>query len=63
LYTDGLIEDRRRDITEGFTALAEAMGPAASRSAEQTCTEVQAALLGSASRADDICLLAARLTS
>jgi PAS domain S-box-containing protein len=63
LYTDGLIEDRRRDITEGFTALAEAMGPAASRSAEQTCTAVQAALLGSATRADDICLLAARLTS
>lgn len=63
LYTDGLIEDRRRDITEGFTALAKAMGPAASRSAEQTCTAVQAALLGSAARADDICLLAARLTS
>jgi PAS domain S-box-containing protein len=63
LYTDGLIEDRRRDITEGFTALAKAMGPAASRSAEQTCTAVQTSLLGSASRADDICLLAARLTS
>ena len=63
LYTDGLIEDRRRDITEGFTALAEAMGPAASRSAEQTCTAVQAALLGSATRADDVCLLAARLGS
>ena len=63
LYTDGLIEDRRRDITEGFTALAKAMGPAASRSAEETCTAVQAALLGSATRADDICLLAARLTS
>ena len=63
LYTDGLIEDRRRDITEGFAALADAMGPAASRSAEQTCTAVQTALLGSASRADDVCLLAARLTS
>ena len=63
LYTDGLIEDRRRDITEGFTKLAEAMRPAASRSAEQTCTAVQAALLGSASRADDVCLLAARLAS
>jgi len=63
LYTDGLIEDRRRDITEGFTALAEAMGPAATRSAEQTCTAVQAALLGSATRADDVCLLAARLAS
>ncbi len=63
LYTDGLIEVRRRDITEGFTALAVAMGPAASRSAEQTCTAVQEALLGSASRADDVCLLAAKLIS
>ena len=63
LYTDGLIEDRRRDITEGFTALAKAMGLAASRTAEQTCTAVQAALLGSATRADDVCLMAARLAS
>jgi PAS domain S-box-containing protein len=62
LYTDGLIEDRHRDIGEGFAALAEAMRPAASRSAEQTCTAVQDALLGSGSRADDVCLLAARLT-
>ncbi len=63
LYTDGLIEDRRRDITEGFAALANAMGPAASRSADETCTAVQAALLGSVSRADDVCLLAAKLSS
>jgi PAS domain S-box-containing protein len=63
LYTDGLIEDRRRDITEGFAALADAMTPAASRSADETCTAVQTALLGTASRADDVCLLAARLTS
>ena len=63
LYTDGLIEDRRRDITEGFAALAGAMDEAASRSAEQTCTTVQAKLLSSATRADDVCLLAARLTS
>jgi PAS domain S-box-containing protein len=63
LYTDGLIEDRRRDITEGFAALADAMAPAASRSADETCTAVQTALVGTASRADDVCLLAARLSS
>jgi hypothetical protein len=39
------------------------MGLAASRTAEQTCTAVQAALLGSATRADDVCLMAARLGS
>jgi PAS domain S-box-containing protein len=61
-YTDGLIEDRHRDIGEGFAALAEAMRPGASRSAQQTCTAVQEALLGSGSRADDVCLLAVRLT-
>jgi PAS domain S-box-containing protein len=62
LYTDGLIEDRRRDITEGLAALARAMHQAGSRTAEQTCAAVQAALLGSTQRADDVCLLAARRT-
>ncbi|HUY46701.1 MAG TPA: SpoIIE family protein phosphatase [Streptosporangiaceae bacterium] len=61
LYTDGLIEDRRRDITDGFRALAGAMHQAASCSAERTCAAVQTALLGSTPRADDVCLLAARL--
>ncbi|HUZ27285.1 MAG TPA: SpoIIE family protein phosphatase [Streptosporangiaceae bacterium] len=61
-YTDGLIEDRHRDITEGLTALASAMRQAAGLAAEQTCGMVQAALVGSAPRTDDICLLAARLT-
>jgi PAS domain S-box-containing protein len=61
LYTDGLIEDRRRDITEGFSALASAMHQAASLSAEKACSTVQTALLGTTPRADDVCLLAARL--
>jgi PAS domain S-box-containing protein len=60
-YTDGLIEDRRRDIGEGLTALAETLRRSRPSSAEQTCAIVQAALVGSA-RQDDICLLAARLT-
>jgi PAS domain S-box-containing protein len=65
-YTDGLIEDRRRDISDGLSALAGAMagvmGSPTPLSAEQTCATVQAALLGDTPRADDVCLLAVRLT-
>ncbi len=61
-YTDGLIEDRHRDITDGLDALAVAMQSFTAVSAEQTCVAAQAMLPGSAPRADDICLLAARLT-
>jgi serine phosphatase RsbU (regulator of sigma subunit) len=65
-YTDGLIEDRRRDITDGLSVLASVMagvmdGPAP-LTAERTCATVQAALLGDTPRADDVCLLALRLT-
>jgi PAS domain S-box-containing protein len=60
-YTDGLIEDRRRDISVGFTALADALQRAGPGSAEHTCASVEAALV-SAARLDDVCLLVARLT-
>ena len=60
-YTDGLIEDRRRDISDGLTALAETLRRSGPTSAEQTCATVQAALVGTARR-DDVCLLTARLT-
>ncbi len=60
LYTDGLIEDRRRDITDGLSALARVMGQVSPLSAEKTCATVQAALLGETPRADDVCLLAVR---
>ena len=60
-YTDGLIEDRRRDISEGLTALAEMLQFTGPGSAEQTCAAIQAALVGT-ERQDDICLLTARLT-
>ena len=62
LYTDGLIEERHRDITEGLDALAAAMRAGASRSAEQSCATALAMLPAGAPRADDVCLLAARLT-
>jgi PAS domain S-box-containing protein len=59
-YTDGLIEDRRRDITDGLSALAGVMGQVQPLSAEKTCATVQAALLGETPRADDVCLLSVR---
>ena len=53
-YTDGLIEDRHRDITDGLDALAVAMRSSTAVSAEQTCVAAQAMLPGSAPRADDV---------
>lgn len=61
-YTDGLIEHRHRDISEGLAVLAESLSGSASSSAEKICTIAQGALLGAAQRADDVCLLAARRT-
>jgi serine phosphatase RsbU (regulator of sigma subunit) len=61
-YTDGLIEDRHRDITESLTRMADMLRRSAPLSAEQMCATAHAALLGTAARADDVCLLAAQLT-
>ena len=61
-YTDGLIERRRQDIAEGFSALADAMRRAGGLGAERTCAAVQRELLRGITRADDVCLLAVRLT-
>ena len=59
-YTDGLVEDRGRDIGEGFSALARALAGPAARTAEEICATAEDALLGTGSRADDVCLLAVR---
>ncbi len=61
LYTDGLIEDRRRDIAEGFGALARAVRGSFTQTAERTCQLVQTAMLGAGTRADDVCILAVHL--
>jgi serine/threonine-protein kinase RsbW len=61
LYTDGLIEDRHRDITDGLAILAETLRCSGLCSAERTCATVEAALLSAAQRPDDVCLLTARL--
>jgi PAS domain S-box-containing protein len=60
-YTDGLIEDRRRDLSDGLARLAGVMGHDAAHSAEQTCAAVLTAMVGTAARADDVCMLAVRL--
>ena len=53
---------RHRDITDGLDALAVAMRSSTAVSAEETCVAAQAMLPGSTPRANDVCLLAARLT-
>jgi serine phosphatase RsbU (regulator of sigma subunit)/PAS domain-containing protein/anti-sigma regulatory factor (Ser/Thr protein kinase) len=58
LYTDGLVEDRHRDMDSSLELLSEALaGPA--RTPEDTCTAVTEALLP-ARPADDVALLVAR---
>ncbi|WP_395296916.1 SpoIIE family protein phosphatase [Kitasatospora hibisci] len=58
LYTDGLVEDRERDIDEGLERLRAALtGPP--RTPEQTCADVLGAMLP-AHPQDDIALLVAR---
>ncbi|WP_406178262.1 SpoIIE family protein phosphatase [Streptomyces sp. NBC_00996] len=58
LYTDGLIEDRTRDLDVGLEALREALtGPG--RTPEATCAAVMKAMLSDRPR-DDIALLVAR---
>jgi serine/threonine-protein kinase RsbW len=59
-YTDGLIENGHRDLSDGLDALARVMRRSAALTAEQTCAAVRKALLGTDPRDDDVCLLAVR---
>ncbi|PAU44896.1 histidine kinase [Streptomyces albireticuli] len=58
LYTDGLVEDRKRDIDVGLEILGEALA-APGRAPQETCEAVLAALLP-VRQSDDIALLVAR---
>ncbi len=58
LYTDGLIEDRRREIDTGLEMLRDALSHPG-RTPEEICTEVLDALLPS-NPSDDIALITAR---
>jgi PAS domain S-box-containing protein len=60
-YTDGLIENGRRDLADGLDALAGVMRRSVGLTAEQACAAVRDQLLGADVRDDDVCLLAARL--
>ena len=60
-YTDGLIENGRRDLTDGLDALTGVMRRSVGLTAEQACAAVRDQLLGTDVRDDDVCLLAARL--
>ncbi|MFF4399983.1 SpoIIE family protein phosphatase [Streptomyces sp. NPDC001480] len=59
LYTNGLVEDRGRDIDVGLARLRRALDGAGGRAPEETCRAVIDALKP-AHRSDDIALLAAR---
>ncbi|MGW1002640.1 SpoIIE family protein phosphatase [Streptomyces sp. NPDC002520] len=58
LYTDGLVEDRDRDIDEGLELLRDALGRARDASPEDTCRTVLDRL--PARPSDDVALLVAR---
>ena len=62
LYTDGLIEDRHRDITDGLAMLAGTLSRRGPGSAGQACDTALEIFPDTARRPDDVCLLAARLT-
>ncbi|MCX4767161.1 SpoIIE family protein phosphatase [Streptomyces sp. NBC_01275] len=59
LYTDGLVEDRERDIDAGLELLRTALERAADGSPEETCQAVLDALLPARPN-DDIALIVAR---
>jgi serine phosphatase RsbU (regulator of sigma subunit) len=62
LYTDGLVEDRNRDIDDGLSYLRGIFGPGAtSRSLDDLCRAVMAGVFAHHQR-DDIALLIARLS-
>ncbi|WP_043268567.1 SpoIIE family protein phosphatase/ATP-binding protein [Streptomyces sp. CT34] len=59
LYTDGLVEDRHRDIDEGMALLRRTLAGRPDRTPEETCEAALGALLPDRP-ADDIALLVAR---
>ncbi|WP_329031646.1 SpoIIE family protein phosphatase [Streptomyces sp. NBC_01725] len=59
LYTDGLVEDRHRDIDEGLNLLRRTLAAQADRTPDQACDAVLQALLPEHPR-DDTALLVAR---
>ncbi len=63
LYTDGLIEDRYRDITDGLEALSGTLRRLGPGTAGQSCDSALEMLPADERRHDDVRLLAACLAS
>ena len=61
LYSDGLVEDRRRSLGEGLEALAGAFRDGGQVTAAEMCATAQATMVEGQVRADDVCLLAVQL--
>ncbi|MEE1926749.1 SpoIIE family protein phosphatase [Streptomyces sp. TRM 70351] len=59
LYTDGLVRSRDRDLGNGLDLLGQALADRGTRTPEETCRAVVAAML-SERREDDVALLVAR---
>ncbi|MFE9724867.1 SpoIIE family protein phosphatase [Streptomyces sp. NPDC005794] len=59
LYTDGLVEDRRRDIDEGLELLRDTLSGHPGRTPEETCEAVIRVLVPARAR-DDVALLVGR---
>ncbi|MEV5873671.1 SpoIIE family protein phosphatase [Streptomyces sp. NPDC052101] len=59
LYTDGLVEDRDRDLDTGLEQLRATLAAAVDRTPEETCADLLGALLP-ARPGDDVALLVAR---
>lgn len=60
LYTDGLIEQRRRSIGEGLASLLRVAGSACLTDVERCCDDIAAGTLAQREREDDMCVLVAR---
>ena len=62
LYSDGLIENRSQSLDEGLSALVSAMTDSTADTADDLCRIAEQELLDESTRADDVCMLAVRLT-
>ena len=63
LYSDGLVEDRRRSLDQGLDALAAAFPDGEAVTAAEMCATAQATMVEGRDRADDVCLLAVQLVN
>ncbi|MCU1485777.1 MAG: peptidylprolyl isomerase [Actinomycetia bacterium] len=57
LYSDGLVEDRRRSIDDGMALLTSVAGTTSGAGAEETCARLVQALVGDTGGDDDVAVL------